>query len=184
MVLQAAYRARFACASVLRLPMVYGIDGEGNIVRMIDAMARRRFPPWPRIENRRSAVHLDDAVEAALLAARNPIAAGQVYLVTDGEAYSTRWLYERILAALGRPQPGWTLPLPVLQAAAVLGSAAERLTGRAMPLTRTGLGKLIGNAWYSAEKIRRELSFKPRRSLETEVPRMVFSYLQAGAASA
>jgi hypothetical protein len=39
--------------SVLRLPMVYGLDGEGNLARMIDAVARGRFPPWPKINNRR-----------------------------------------------------------------------------------------------------------------------------------
>lgn len=30
---------------VLRLPMVYGLAGQGNIARMIDAVARHRFPP-------------------------------------------------------------------------------------------------------------------------------------------
>jgi nucleoside-diphosphate-sugar epimerase len=163
--------------SVLRLPMVYGLDGEGNIARMIDAVARNRFPPWPRIENRRSAVHVDDAIRAALLAASRSRAAGETYLVTDGEAYSTRWLYEQVLAALGRPVPGWTVPLWILKTAAGLGSVAERVTGRAMPLTRTGLAKLTGNAWYSAEKIRRELGFEPSHHLAEEIPRMVREYL-------
>jgi nucleoside-diphosphate-sugar epimerase len=162
--------------SVLRLPMVYGLDGEGNIARMIDAIARNRFPPWPRIENRRSAVHVDDAIRAALLAASRSRAAGETYLVTDGEAYSTRWLYEQILIALGRRVPGWTLPLWILKAAAGLGSAAQRVTGRAIPLTRTGLGKLTGNAWYSSEKIRRDLGFEPSHRLAEEIPRMVREY--------
>lgn len=158
---------------VLRLPMVYGLAGEGNIARMIAAVARNRFPPWPRAENRRVAVYVGDAIRAALLAARDPRAAGQVYLVTDGRTYSTRWLYERIRLALERPLPRWTLPLWALRAAAGLGSVAERVTGRAMPLNRTGLGKLTGDAWYSSAKIGRELDFEPQRNLETEIPRMV-----------
>jgi nucleoside-diphosphate-sugar epimerase len=164
-------------ACVLRLPMVYGLEGAGNIARMIDAVARNRFPPWPRIENRRSAVHVDDAVRAAMLAACHPSADGQVYLVTDGENYSTRWLYERIRIALWRPVPGWTLPLWTLRFAAGIGSAAEHFTGRAVPLTRTGLGKLTGDAWYSSEKIRRELGFEPRHRLAEEIPRLVDAYL-------
>jgi nucleoside-diphosphate-sugar epimerase len=160
--------------------MVYGLAGEGNIARMIAAVARARFPPWPRVLNRRSAIHVDDAVRAALLAATLPRAAGQVYLLSDGGDCSTRWLYEGIRLALGRPAPGWTVPLWLLTAAAGLGSVLERVSGRAVPLTRGSLDKLTGNAWYSAEKIRRELGFEPSHHLAEEVPRMVDEYLARG----
>lgn len=165
--------------AVLRLPMVYGLAGQGNVARMIEAVARRRFPPWPRIENRRSAVHVDDAVRAALLLARDDRAAGQVYLVTDGRPYSTRWLYEQVLEALGRPVPRWSVPLWLLEVAASAGSLAERLSGRAMPLTRVGLGKLKGDAWYSSEKLQGGLGFVPEHRLEEEIPRMVRAYLDS-----
>lgn len=161
---------------VLRLPMVYGLAGQGNIARMINAVARHRFPPWPPIDNRRSAIHVDDAVRAALLAAWHPRAAGQIFLVTDGEHYSTRWLYEQIRLALGLPIPRWTIPLWVLGFAASLGSLGERLTGHAMPLTRAGLGKLTGNAWFSSARIRRELGFQPHHHLSAEIPLMVKDY--------
>jgi len=167
-------------ASVLRLPMVYGLAGQGNLVRMIDAIARNRFPPWPRIRNRRSAIHVDDAVRAALLAASLASAAGQIYLLSDGGDYSTRWLYEQIRLALGRPPPRWTVPMWLLEVAAGAGSTLERMTGRSVPLTRTGLGKLTGDAWYSSDKIRRELGFAPSHHLEEEIPRMVREYLQRG----
>jgi nucleoside-diphosphate-sugar epimerase len=167
--------------AVLRLPMVYGLPGQGNVARLIDAIARGRFPPWPRVENRRSAIHVEDAVRAALLVADHPRAAGQVYLITDGRPYSTRWLYEQIRAALGLPIPGWGLPLWTLEAAAQAGTLLERATGRAMPLTRVGLAKLTGDAWYSSEKIRAELGFVPEHSLETEIPAMVRDYLSARA---
>ncbi len=165
--------------SVLRLPMVYGLPGQGNIARMIDAVARRRFPPWPRLENRRSAVHVNDAVRALLTLASDPRASGQVYLLTDGRAYSTRWLYERIGLALGRQIPVWSVPLWMLTGAAALGSWIEQVSGRAMPLNRDGLSKLTGDAWYSSEKLRRELGFVTCHDLEQEIPIMVRDYLAA-----
>jgi len=169
-------------AAVLRLPMVYGLEGAGNLARMIDAVARGRFPPWPHIENRRSAVHVDDALRATLLLADNPMAGGEVYLITDGRPYSTRWLYESIRDALGRPAPAWAVPYWLLAAAAGAGSLMERLSGRAMPLTRVGLQKLTRDAWYSSEKIARELGFVPEHSLATEIPRLVDAYLHSGSA--
>jgi UDP-glucose 4-epimerase len=172
-------RERRVHVAVLRLPMVYGLGGKGNLALMIDAVARGRFPPWPRLENRRSAVHVDDAVRAAQLLASHPRAAGQVYLVTDGRSYSTRWLYERIRASLGLPLPDWGLPLWVLKTAAGAGSLLEGATGRAMPLTRSGLSKLTGDAWYSSEKIRMELGFVPGHDLEREIPGMIRDYRAA-----
>lgn len=166
--------------AVLRLPMVYGLSGQGNIARMIEAVARNRFPPWPRIENRRSAIHVDDAVQAALLAASLPQAAGQLYLVSDGGDYSTRRLYELICRALGRDLPRWTVPLWVLASVAAAGSMIEGLSGRAMPLTRTALSKLTGNAWYASEKIRRDLGFSPEHQLETEIEAMVRATIGPG----
>lgn len=174
-------RASGAQVAVLRLPMVYGLPGQGNIARLIDAVARGRFPPWPRIENRRSAIHVDDAVRAALVLAQDPRAAGQVYLVTDGRPYSTRWLYEQIRQALGRPIPRWSVPIWLLEVVAGLGSLVERLTGRSMPLTLVGLSKLKGDAWYSSNKIERELGFTPQHHLEDEIPRMVQAYLESSA---
>ncbi|SDX39746.1 NAD-dependent epimerase/dehydratase family protein [Thiocapsa roseopersicina] len=166
-------RATGRHAAVLRLPMVYGLGDSGNIARMVKAVAARRFPPWPRIENHRAAIHVEDAVAAAILVAGRPETAGEVYLVTDGRDYSTRWLYEQSLIALGRPVPRWTVPLPVLRLAAGIGTLGERLTRRRMPLTLDGLGKLTGDAWFSSAKLERALGFRPRLTLESEIPRLV-----------
>ena len=164
-------------ACVLRLPMVYGLVGEGNIARMIAAVAKDRFPPWPRIENRRSAVHVEDAIAAALLAATHPRASGKTYLVTDGTCYSTRWLYEQIRRALNREVPAWTTPLWLLWAAATTGTLLEKVSGRRLPLDREGLRKLTGDAWFSSERIRAELGFRPQHNLKEEIPKMVREHL-------
>ncbi len=98
-------RARDIQVSVMRLPMVYGLNDKGNIARMVAAVASGRFPPWPHIENHRSAIHVADAVAAAILIARHPASGGQTYVATDGEGYATRWIYERILTGAGPPHP-------------------------------------------------------------------------------
>ena len=177
----AAARAGRIEASVLRLPMVYGIPGQGNLERLIDAIARRRCPPWPRIENRRSAVHVDDAAAAAIRLALHPAASAQVYTATDGQGYSTRWLYEQIHRCLGRPLPRWTLPLPLWRLAAGLGSLFERATGRRAPLTRAQLEKLAGDAWFDAEGLTTELGFAPRHRLAETLPALVRARSRAAA---
>ncbi|WP_295544032.1 NAD(P)-dependent oxidoreductase [uncultured Thiohalocapsa sp.] len=160
---------------VLRVPMVYGLPGAGNIERLVAAVRRRRFPPWPRQYNRRSAVHVDDVVAALRLAGTHPQAAGRLYFVTDGDAHSTRWLFETACQALGRDVPRWTVPLWTLRAGARLGDAVERLSNRAAPLNTVSLRKLTGDAWFSNARIAAELGFVPRHHLRDEIERLAQS---------
>src|SRR5207247_903710 len=95
----------------LRLPMVYGPGHKGNLVRMIAAIDRNRFPPLPEVGNHRSMAHVENVVSAALLAANNTTASGQCYIVTDGRPYSTHELYALICRALGKPVQTWSVPL-------------------------------------------------------------------------
>lgn len=160
-------------AVVLRLPMVYGLDGAGNLARMVAAIEARRFPPWPRIDNHRSAVHVEDAIDAAFLVARETRASGRTYCATDGQAYSTAWIYERTLEALGRPLPRWRVPPWLLRAGADAGSLGERLLRRRFPLNRDLLDKLLGDAWFSSAALEHDLGFRPRFSLAEEIERLV-----------
>ncbi|NEX17198.1 MAG: hypothetical protein C1943_11335 [Halochromatium sp.] len=172
-IILAAGRASGLHVSVLRIPMVYGIDDTGNIPKMVTAIARRRFPPWPKRHNCRSAIHVDDVITAALLCSASTKADGQIYLATDGNVYSTRWIYEAATRACGRQPPSWGLPAWLLGATAVLGSGIEKATGRGIGLNLETFEKLIADGWYDATKIRNELGFLAAHDLGGEIGRLV-----------
>jgi len=157
----------------LRLPLVYGPGNKGNLFRMIAAIDRGIFPPLPELGNRRSMVHVADVVQAAVRATETPAANGQCYIVTDGRAYSTRELYERICRSLEKEIPAWHVPVWTLKALGGLGDAIGRVLGRRFMFDSDALDKLIGSAWYSSEKISRELGYKPARSFEDALPEMI-----------
>jgi hypothetical protein len=158
--------------TVLRLPMVYGRHNAGNLPRMITAIERGRFPPLPEVNNRRSMVHVEDVVQALLLAAERSISSGQIYLVTDENVYSSCRIYESICAALGRQPPAWRVPAWLLWATGRVGNVLRALHLPA-PLTTEALRKLLGSAWYSCDKAKRELGYRPRRKLEDALAEMV-----------
>lgn len=160
---------------VLRLSMVYGSSRKGNLPRMIEAAAKGHFPPLPEVGNQRSMVHVADVVQAALLAAEKPAAVGQTYIITDGQAYSTRQLYERICEALDRPVPTWTIPVGVLKMLARAGDGIGRVRGRRFLFDSDALDKLFSSACYSSEKIQQELGFKPAWDLRSALPEIVTS---------
>lgn len=161
---------------ILRLPLVYGRDNKGNLPRMIAAIDRGRFPPLRKLGNKRSMVHVDDVVQALLLAAEKPWASGQTYLVTDEQIYSTCDIYTLICNALGRPESSWKIPITLLKLVASLGDLLGRVRGRPLGFNSMVLDKLIGSAWYSSDKIHRELGYRPTRTLQAALPEMVAEY--------
>ena len=151
----------------LRLPMVYGPGHKGQLPRMINAIDRGLFPPLPRYAGKRSLVHVEDAVDAAILVAQKPEAAGQVYIVAEPRPYSSREIYEIVLESSGRRPPRWHVPRAVLASTALVGDLGERLTRRRLPFDSAALSRLSRPAIYSPAKIERELGFRATRSFAT-----------------
>lgn len=149
----------------LRPALVYGPGMKGNLPRLIDAVRRGRLPPLPETGNRRSLVHVDDVVQAALLAAALPAAVGHTYFVTDGQPYSGRELYLLIRRMLGLTEPRWTLPAPILYGMAGLADGLLGLAGRRNRPVWTALNQVLGGAGYDSTSIQRELGYRPEWTL-------------------
>ena len=172
LVLEVGRREGMHC-TVLRLPLVYGPSKRGNLSRMLSAVARDRFPPLPEFGNRRSLVHVEDAVDAAILAARSERASGQTYIVTDGRAYSTKEIYELMCKHLGKTVPSWYVPMWTLRAIARTGDWLGRTMGKRFVVDSDALDKLANSAWYTSHKIEAELGFLPSRTLDQALPGMI-----------
>lgn len=155
-----------AHGTVLQLPMVYGGVDRGNMTRIVRAVYRRRFPPLPELGNRRSVLHVENAVDALILAATHPAAGGQTFIVTDARAVSTNDIHRTTLRVLGRSPSRLTLRPWALRAMARVGDRLGAALGRRMPLDSAALAKLTESAELSSQKIAATLGYAPRRTLE------------------
>jgi len=133
---------------VVRLALVYGPGVVGNLGGMIRAVKAGWFPPPPRVSNRRSMVHVDDAVAVAIAAARSQSAVGRTIVATDGVAYSTRDIYDAIRRSLGRNPVAWSMPRVLWKLMAATGDAAGMIFRRRAPFDSDAYQKLFGSAWY------------------------------------
>lgn len=149
----------------LRLAMVYGAGGRGNLERMGRLVKRAIFPPLPETGNRRSLVHVDDVVSATRLVAGDDRANGRTYIIAAQEAPSGRGLFDALRQAQGLPPCNWSVPAPLLRFAARFGDGAEKLMGRRLPLDSEVLDRLLGSAWYSPARIERELGWRAQVEL-------------------
>jgi len=162
--------------SVLRLPALYGPAERGNLARLVRLIERGRLPPLPETGNRRSLLHLEDAVAALLALAEGEGGNGRLYTLTDGEYYSGARIDRAIRAALGRSPPRWAPPLWMWRLAAASGDRLGAWLGRAMPLDSARLDKLLGDAWYDDRAIRQEIGIQTQWTLERALPRILAAY--------
>ena len=158
---------------VLRPALIYGPGWKGNLLRMFRAVQSGRLLPPPETGNRRSMVHVSDVAVAAVLAAERPSAAGRVYLLGDGEPYSTRRVYEAMCHAWGRPVSRWQVPPSLLKVAARAGDVLGGHGRWNVPFDSDVLDRLVGSAWYDAGLARRELEWTPLLTLEKALPEIV-----------
>jgi UDP-glucose 4-epimerase len=163
---------------VVRPALVYGPGVKGNLERMIQAIDAGRFPPPPRVSNRRSLVHVDDVVGALLRAGEEDAAVGRSFVVTDGHPYSTREMYELVCRALGRRVPAWGVPAGAFRALAGVGDALGAVTRRRAPFDSTAYEKLFASAWYDGTATGRELGYEPKRRLGEALTEIVAPYRQ------
>jgi len=155
----------------LRLPPVYGFGKRGFVAEMVEKCLAGRLPLFPDFGDRRSLVHLDDAVQSLLLAALHPDLDGS-WTVTDLQDYSMQRISEAIYRALGK-EPGRPWPAPAFQGAALAGEVLQRLLHRPMPLDLERLAKLRRPAWFDGRPFAEATGYRPLYTLEKALPEMI-----------
>jgi nucleoside-diphosphate-sugar epimerase len=153
---------------ILRAPLVYGPGVKGNFLKLLGAVAAGKLLPLGMIDNRRSLIYVGNLSSAIATALTHPDAAGQIYLVSDGEDLSTAALVVRMAKALGTPPR--LLPVP----AAIL-RLAGRLTGRGPVISR-----LTGSLQVDSNPLRQNLGWKPPFSVDQGLEQTATWYKSRG----
>lgn len=148
---------------IIRPPLVYGPGVKGNFAAMV-RWVRRGVPlPLGAVHNRRSLIALDNLVDFIALCAdreRSPRAAGEVFLISDGEDVSTTELLRKVARAYGVKPRLAPVPARWLRFAAGLlgkGAVADRL-----------LGSLV----VDSSKARDLLGWRPVVSMDGQLQKM------------
>lgn len=139
---------------VVRPTLVYGPGVKANFLNMMKAVSRGLPLPLASIRNRRSLVYVGNLVDALAVCAENPAAAGQTFLISDGEDVSTPQLVTGTARALG--VSARLIPFPP-----VLMRVAGRLTGK-----KAAVNRLLGSLTVDSSKIRTELCWNPPFTME------------------
>jgi nucleoside-diphosphate-sugar epimerase len=139
--------------TVIRPPLVYGPGVKANFATMMDWVNRGIPLPLGSVNNKRSFVFVGNLADLIIVSAVHPKAAGQVFLVSDGEDISTTDLFKKMAQALGRPS--WMMPLPT----PLLNLGAAMIGQRAIT------SRLTDSLQVDVTKTRELLGWEPRKSV-------------------
>ncbi|MFY9259947.1 MAG: SDR family oxidoreductase [Gallionella sp.] len=134
---------------IVRPPLIYGAGVKGNFISLFSVIERGVPLPLAGAQNARNLVYVGNFVDALRVCATHPDAAGQTYLVSDGEAISTAQLVANIATALGCRNPAFYFPVGLLRR---IGGALGRTAA---------IDRLFGSLRINDQKIRNELAWQP-----------------------
>lgn len=151
---------------VVRPPLVYGPGVKANFASMMRWLAHGIPLPLGAIRNVRSMVALDNLVDLLVTCVEHPAAAGQTFLVSDGEDVSTTELLRRTALAMGKK--AFLLPVPFC----VLWWGAVLLGKRAVAQ------RLCGSLQLDINKTRQLLGWTPPVSMDEGLRRATEGFRQ------
>lgn len=148
---------------VIRPPLVYGPGVRGNMQSLL-RLSKSGIPlPLRFVKNRRSMIGIDNLVDFILLCCNHPYAAGETFLISDGEDVATPELLNRMGHAADTVVRFFPVPVGVLKWAAIaLGQ-------------RHIFDKLCGNLQVDTTKAQQKLGWSAPRSLDYGLRQMIRS---------
>jgi dihydroflavonol-4-reductase len=148
-----------------------GIYGEGDkyfLYELVMAVEAGLFfvAPGP-LSGSLMMSHVDDVVSSIRLALTSPAAVGETFIVCPDEANTYREIVEVLARVMNRPRPMATVPLPIAKKyVEILSPLLNWGRSRVFLWHPKSLSQTTTKRVYSNERIKNELGYKPRDSME------------------
>lgn len=151
---------------IIRPPLVYGPGVKANFQKLMGLVAKGLPLPFGTVYNQRSMLALDNLVSFIAEVMKNPLAANQRFLLSDGQDLSTTQLLKLIAKGMGRSI--WLLPVPAF----ILKGAAQVFGASA------AADRLLGSLQIDSSKARQLLKWQPPLSAEEGITIAAKAYLK------
>jgi nucleoside-diphosphate-sugar epimerase len=117
---------------IIRPPLIYGPGVKANFASMLNLVKRGIPLPLGAINNKRSFIYVENLVSFILHCVHHPLAANQIFFVSDGQDLCIKELLSECATAMGVKSRLFPVPQRLLEVGAmVLGKTdvAQRLCG-------------------------------------------------------
>ena len=160
LVLRAAAERKLP-ATVVRPAIIYG-PGDLRLLKLFQAIAKRRFIMLGNGQVRYHLVYVEDVVEGLLLCGDREAAVGEAFILAGPECPTLQQVVSRIAQTLQVSVPPFRLPLTPFYAAGYLCELACKPLGFEPPLHRRRVDVFRSSRVFDISKARRVLGYAPR----------------------
>jgi len=151
---------------IIRPPLVYGPGVKANFLRLMKLVEKEIPLPLATVDNRRSFLYLDNLVDAIAVSLAHPAAAGETFLISDGQDVSTPALINLLAASLDVEPRLFPVSVPVMRLLASVGGEGSTVD------------RLVQSLVINQSHIHETLGWTPPYSLEFGIQRTVAWYQQ------
>lgn len=95
---------------IVRPPLIYDAGAPGNFARLLGLVSKGLPLPFASLHNRRSLVSLNNLISFLTLVITHEKAAGELFLIADGDSVSTRQIVASLAAGMGRKSRCFYMP--------------------------------------------------------------------------
>ena len=149
--------------TILRLGTIYGPGYEHPSFTKVFRMIKRGEMRYiGNGENHLTLIHVDDAAGAFIRSMESPASLNKVYNLTDGEPHTQRRLFSIAAKYMGAPPVQKSIH-PIL----------ARIARRSKHINSDEFDFLMSNRTVSIARIRRELGFLPKATIDIEGTEMI-----------
>jgi nucleoside-diphosphate-sugar epimerase len=134
---------------IIRPPLVYGRSPPGNLAILLRALSKRIPLPFRNVRNKRTLIALENLVDFIHVCMIHPLAANELFLVSDGADVSTSDLIESLAVGMGISPRLFSMSPAILQ-------GVLRTLGR-----ENIYAQLFGSLQVESSKCARLLNWQP-----------------------
>jgi nucleoside-diphosphate-sugar epimerase len=145
---------------IVRPPLVYGSSAPGNFGSLVGLVSKVPLLPFGLTKNLRSFISVDNLANFLSVCVSHPKAAGEIFLISDGEDVSTKEFTNAIAKGLGRSL--YQLPIPVK-----LMDFVAKLLGREKQAEQ-----LFGSLQVNSSKASELLGWKPPETMSQAMKKL------------
>ena len=146
---------------IVRIPETYG-PGDRRLLKLFKAIRKGVFIMIGDGKNLHHLIYIDDLIDAFLLAAENPDAIGNIFVVAGEKPVTTNEMVEVIAAGMGTRVPGIRVPLSPLLFLAYAMEKTFQPFGIKPPIYPRRMDFFRKNFAFSQEKAKTILGFQPK----------------------
>lgn len=151
--------------TIFRIARIMG-KGDKSLIIVAKLLKKSLFPVIGSGLTNMMPIHVNDVSDAIILSLNNKVTFNKTYNLAGTEVYTKLRFVNEMADTMGVKRPWLFVPVPIMTFLAICCEFVFKVLNKEPPLSRKRIMFFIHDRKYSTKKIRDDLKYKPKYSME------------------